>query len=163
MKNKIVLSLFLSVSMLFLFTSCSGRNNEKTIVTDRTAVNDNMNPGATKNNSVVIFQYDEDYSYAQRDELRDDLKDAIDNLNNKIDDMQSKAGKASKNTQDWYNNRISELKEKRENLKDKVDKIDDTSEQDWKKFQADLKDDWNNIQQSWNKIVDRIKSDTGNY
>lgn len=163
MNSKIVLSLLLSMFMLFMFTSCSDKNNEKMNVIDRTAVNDNMDPGATKNNSVVIFQYNENYSFAQRDELRDDLKDAIDNLNNKIDDMQNKVNSASQETQDWYNNKIDELKEERENLKDKVDKIDNTSEQNWDEFQANLKSDWNNIQESWNKIIDRMKSETVNY
>jgi peptidoglycan hydrolase CwlO-like protein len=162
MNRKIVLSLLLSVFMLFIFTSCSDRNNENMNENNATTVNDNMKANAAEDNSAVIFKYDKDYTYDQRDELRDDLNDAIDNLNNKIDNMQNKIDKASEETQDWYNNKLNELKEKRASLKDKVDKIDNTSEQNWTEFQANLRQGWNEVQQSWNNILDHMKADTDN-
>ena len=168
MNTKIFFSVVLSAFMIFIFTSCQNRNegdranNPGNMNQKENTTNEN-NTNANLNRPVVIWNYNQDYTFDQKDQLKDNLDNAIDNLDDRIDKMQDKVDSTSKQTQNWYNDKIKDIKQKRDAFNDQIDKIDDTKRADWDKFQANLKDDWNNLQNSWNDVRMHVASNTNKY
>lgn len=161
MNSKIFFSVILSAFMLFIFTSCQNRNQANNPGNDMNQNDNNLhenNPNANLNQPVVIWDFNKNYTYDQKDQLKDDFNNAMDQLDDRMGKFEDKVDSASKVTQDWYNDRIKQFKEKKESLNDEIDKIDDTKRADWDKFQANLKTGWIELQNSWNDIREHVAS-----
>lgn len=146
--------------MLFIFISCTNRDNEHTPgnATHRRGNMNENNPEASINRSEIIYDFNRNYAFDQKDELKDDLNTAIDRLNKRMDKVKDMVDSSSKQTQNWYNDKKDQFDAQKDSLKDKIGKIDDAKRADWNNFQSKLKDDWNNLQKSFNNMREHIAS-----
>lgn len=146
--------LFLSMFM-FLVSSCGRDANDTTTDDDLTiGEQDNrMGDQTTMTDENNFWTYDRDYTYDQKTEFREDVNASLDRLNQRINELETKAQNSTGDTKEWYNDRAEELKDKRSEIEEDMNDFDSATEETWNDFKSGVTTAWNEIEESWNNIA----------
>jgi hypothetical protein len=160
-RNGLFIVLFFT-AVMFLVNSC-GREAEDTTIDDEMTYDerDNRMGDRTMTDQNNFWTYDRDYNYEQRSEFREDVNASLDRLNQRIDELETKAENSTGDTKEWYNDRADELKDKRSEIEEDMRDFDDVTQDAWDDFKSGVTTAWNEIEETWNNIAtdDRFEED----
>ena len=140
MKKNTIYIMFLSLLISVMLVSCE-TGKEKRV--------DKSSDSASGNSISIIWNNTKNYSFEQKEKFKNDVEKAREKLNNKIDELQKKAGLTTGNAKANYNKGIEKLKEEREVLNKKMSDFNNVTEQNWNDFKSGVTSVWRDIEKTW--------------
>ena len=99
------------------------------------------------------------YSYNQKEKFRQDIENAEKKLNDQIKDLQQQAENASGEVKNKYEQAIRSLNEKKKEVNRKMNILGNVIEKDWDNFKVGINSAWGEIQDTWDKLDDKLNND----
>ena len=161
MKKQMFLPLVLALLLSFMFVACNNDRTDETMHDTGTMEDMRADDGT----QVTFWDDGREYTYAEREEYRNSLDEAVDRLDKQIERLEDRADNATGENKQMLEQRIDQLKERRTNIENRLNDWANITEEEWENFKSDINTTWNDIQNSYNEVVRDLDldSDEGKY
>lgn len=92
-----------------------------------------------------------------RNEFIEKMKGALDDLDEKIEDLKQRGDKFEGEARKEYENRLHDLREKRRETKRKMDEVQAASEEKWQQFKDEAEHAWKALGNSFSYFKSHFK------
>ncbi|MCF6156192.1 MAG: hypothetical protein E3K36_13330 [Candidatus Brocadia sp.] len=134
---------------LFFITSCGKKAPEK--------VETQVSPEDVKRKTGEALETTKNYLAKQKEKYQNDAESTLNNLNDKIKDLQSKAEQAGADAKAKYNEIIEGLRKKQEEAQNKLNDLKSKSAETWEDAKSGMDAALENLKNSYNDAVSHFK------
>jgi len=134
---------------LFFMTSCSKETHEK--------AETHVSSGDVKRERGEALETTKTYLAQQKEKYQKDAESTLNDLNDKIKGLQSKAEQAGTDTKAKYNEIIKGLRKKQEEAQNKLNDLKSKSADAWEDIKSGMDAALENLKNSYNDAVSHFK------
>lgn len=162
MKSSIFFSFIFALALSFILMSCDSGERDQAYDTQ-----DDIDLGTQQETPTTMQDMDEnefgeinwDYTYEERDQFEQEFTQAKNNLDQRIDELETKVENTSGETKQEYQEQLQNLKEQRTELDSEWEKFQTTTAENWDDFKSGVRSAWTDIEDAWNDIDVEINTE----
>jgi septal ring factor EnvC (AmiA/AmiB activator) len=136
-------------------TACD-RNEDRVTTTKGVEPGEGVQPRAPAD-------VDQDRLHREFEETRREFttttKRQLDELDRNIQELDAKVDQLGEDAKKEVREDLDKLKEQRKQLADRLDRSQQATRESWEEFKRDTQSAWNELEQSYNRALERMKTD----
>jgi DNA repair exonuclease SbcCD ATPase subunit len=156
-------SLFFIAIVSFVFSlvlmSCQTRDDRGTYDDTTFRDRDGVTMDTRDTERRVFLVRDRDYTYEERDQYRQDIQQARNEIDNEIQRLERQSADAPAEARDGYNDAIAELRDKRQELDRELNRMNNVTEDNWEEFKSDMNEWFSDLEDDYNRRVNDLRDD----
>jgi peptidoglycan hydrolase CwlO-like protein len=160
MKKTFLIQFFVIAILALGLVACDTRQDRDVTTDDRGT--DTYTPGTGTDmetrtetqRDYYFFDDSRDYTYAERNEFRQDIQESRNQLDQEITRLESELDNVSADQREEHREKINELKDKRDKLDAEIKGFDRTTEDNWDEFKDNVTSAWNDVEDSYEEVTD---------